>query len=69
MGGVIHGHVDLLVARARGDPLARVTGDLVADPLEPGQLFDVHIDHVARLVPLVPLTAVPALTAWQKRKR
>jgi hypothetical protein len=27
----------------------------VADPLEPGQLLDVDMDHVAGLLPLVPL--------------
>jgi hypothetical protein len=41
----------------------RIAGDPLADPFEPGQLLllrrslrlDVDMDHVARLLPLVPL--------------
>jgi len=37
----------LLVARARGAPLAGVAGDPMAEPLQPGQLFDVDMNHVS----------------------
>jgi len=53
--GVIHRHVDLLVAGASRTALTAVAGDAVANPLEPGQLLGVDMNHVARLLPLVPL--------------
>jgi hypothetical protein len=35
--------------------LTTVAGDPVTDPLKPRQLLGVDMDHVARLLPLVPL--------------
>ena len=54
-GGVIHGHVDVFVTSSWGAALARIAGDPMADTLEPGQLLDVDMDHVAGLLPLLPL--------------
>lgn len=53
--GVIHRAVDLLVVHAPGTAVTTIASDPEADPLEPGQLFGVGLDHVARLLPLVPL--------------
>jgi len=44
-----------LVAGASGGALTAVAGDPVPHLAEPGQLFGVEMDHVARLLPLVPL--------------
>jgi len=43
----------LLVAGTSGGALTTVAGDAVADPLKPGQLFDVDMDHVPGALPLV----------------
>ena len=72
--GVIHRHVDLLVAGASRTALTAVAGDAVADPLEPGELFGVDMDHVARLLPLVSLhrrlgVEVPQLSKAQSLHR
>lgn len=53
--GVIDRHADLLVASATGTAPTAVAGDPVANSLEPSQLLGVHMEHVARLLPLVPL--------------
>lgn len=54
-GGIIDCHVDLLVTSTKGAALTAIAGDLVADPLKPGQWLGVDVEHVARLFPLVPL--------------
>ena len=53
-GGVVDRDVHLLVAGATGLALTPVAGHSVTDPLKPGQLFCVEMEHVARLFPLVP---------------
>jgi len=53
--GDIHRDVNLLIAGASRTALTAVAGDAVADTLESGQLLGVDMDHVARLLPLVPL--------------
>ena len=52
-GGVIDGHMHLLVASAGGASFAWITGGPVPNTVEPGQLFDVDMDHVAGPLPLV----------------
>jgi hypothetical protein len=47
--------MDLLGTSPTGAALTAVAGDPVADPLKAGQLFGVDMDHVAWLLPLVPL--------------
>ncbi len=47
--------MDLLVVNAQGSVLAAVGSDPVVDTLKGGQLLGVDMDHVARLLPLVPL--------------
>ena len=53
--GVIHRDMDPFVAGSGGASFAWVAGDPVANAVEPGQLFDVDMDHVAGLLPLVSL--------------
>jgi hypothetical protein len=48
-------HMDLRVTSGGRASFAWVTGDPVANTLEPGQLFDVDMDHVAGPLPLVSL--------------
>jgi hypothetical protein len=52
---VVDGDMHLLVASTPRTALATIACDAAADPFEPGQLFGVDMDHVARLLPLVPL--------------
>ena len=51
--GVIHSHVNLVVADAVGAALLAITGDPVAHPAEAVQGLDVDVDQVARTLPLV----------------
>lgn len=53
--GVVDGDMHLLVAGASRTALTTIAGDAVPDPLETGKLLGVDMDHVARLLPLVPL--------------
>lgn len=48
-------YVHLLVASVTGAALKAVAADPVADPLKPGQLLGVDVDHVAWPLPLVLL--------------
>jgi hypothetical protein len=53
--GVINGDVDTVVADAGRAALPPVTGDAVADLAKTGELFDVDMDQVSRMLPLVAL--------------
>jgi len=61
----VDGDMDLVVADAVGAPLLPITGDPVADLTEPGQGLYVHVDQVARPLPLVPLHRRPRLQSPQ----
>jgi hypothetical protein len=52
-GSVVDGHMGFLVARTRGAAKAPNASDMVTNTMEPGKLFDVDVDHVARPSPLV----------------
>jgi len=58
---VVDGDMHLLVAGASGGALTAVAGDAVSNPLKPGHPLGVHLDHVARLLPLVPLHRRPGV--------
>jgi hypothetical protein len=47
--------VDAVVANARGAALLAVAGDAVTDLAKAGELFDVDMDQVSGMVPLVAL--------------
>ena len=64
-GGVVHGHMDLVVADAIGTPLLAIPGDPVPHLPEPRQGLDVDMDQVARPLPLVPLHRWPGLQVPQ----
>ncbi len=64
-GGVIHGHMGLLVACTRRADLVAITGDAVANSPKAGQLFGVDMDHVAELSQLVPANRILELQASQ----
>lgn len=66
--GVIHSHMELLVASTTGADLTAVAGDPVTDPLKPSQLLGVDMDHVARLLPLVALNRKLGLQVPQRAK-
>ena len=53
--GVINGDVDTVVADASRAALLAVAGDAVADLAKAGELFDVDMDQVSRMLPLVAL--------------
>jgi hypothetical protein len=52
-GGIVDGHMGFFVARTSRAANAPIASDPVPDAIKPGQLFDVDVDHVARLRPLV----------------
>jgi hypothetical protein len=54
-GGVVDGHVDLVVTDAIGATLLPVAGDPVPHLAEPGQSLDVEVDQVTGPFPLVAL--------------
>jgi hypothetical protein len=54
-GGVINGHVDLVVTDAIGATLLPVAADSVPHLAEPGQSLDVDVDQVTGPLPLVAL--------------
>ena len=53
--GVINGDVDTVVADASRAALLAVAGDAVADLSKAGELFDVDMDQVSGMLPLVAL--------------
>ncbi len=54
-GGVVDGHVDTVVADSSRAALLAAAGDAVTDPAKAGKLFDVDMDQVSGMVPLVAL--------------
>ena len=54
-GSVIICHVDAVVANTHAAALLAVAGDAVNDSAKAGELFDVDMDQVSGMVPLVAL--------------
>jgi hypothetical protein len=52
-GGVIHCNVGLFITGSTRRTQTPIASDPVADPLKACQLFDIDMDHVAGLRPLV----------------
>jgi hypothetical protein len=51
--GVVDGHVDTVVADASRAALLAVAGDAMTDLAKAGKLFDIDMDQVSGMVPLV----------------